>query len=111
MIKLFQREPDPADCLDSSCGNPCSHPHNCACNGEQHHQDHHHHHHCNHHHHNHNHHHHHQHHHHRKIMINKVETAGWPTLFFYLTLGSVVLLSMANGMYQVVIIIVAIVAI
>ena len=31
----------------------------------------------------------------------QVETAGWPTLFFYLTLGSVVLLSMANGMYQV----------
>ena len=31
-----------------------------------------------------------------------METAGWPTLFFYLTLGSVVLLSMANGMYQVV---------
>ena len=30
-----------------------------------------------------------------------METAGWPTLFFYLTLGSVVLLSMANGMYQV----------
>merc|ERR1719264_564861 len=34
------------------------------------------------------------------IVLAMVETAGWPTLFFYLTLGSVVLLSMANGMYQ-----------
>jgi len=34
------------------------------------------------------------------IVLAMVETSTWPTVFFYLTIGSVVLLNMANGVYQ-----------
>lgn len=34
------------------------------------------------------------------IVLAMVETSTWPSVFFYLTIGSVVLLNMANGVYQ-----------
>ena len=34
------------------------------------------------------------------IVLAMVETSSWPTPFFYLTIGCVVVLNMANGVYQ-----------
>ena len=34
------------------------------------------------------------------IVLAMVETSSWPTPFFYLTIGCVVVLNMANGIYQ-----------
>ena len=34
------------------------------------------------------------------IVLAMVETSTWPSVFFYLTICSVVLLNMANGVYQ-----------
>ena len=34
------------------------------------------------------------------IVMAMVETSSWPTPFFYLTIGCVVVLNMANGIYQ-----------
>ena len=34
------------------------------------------------------------------IVLAMVETSAWPTPFFYLTIGCVVVLNMANGIYQ-----------
>ena len=33
------------------------------------------------------------------IVLAMVETSSWPTPFFYLTIGCVVVLNMANGIY------------
>ena len=34
------------------------------------------------------------------IVLAMIETAAWPTVFFYLTILCVILLNMANGVYQ-----------
>ena len=34
------------------------------------------------------------------IILAMVETSTWPQTFFYLTIISVILLNMANGVYQ-----------
>ena len=34
------------------------------------------------------------------IVLAMVDTTSWPELFFYLTIASVILLNVANGVYQ-----------